>query len=263
MEEFGQFHRIGQLLGGGAVERLHRSFVMICGIGAVGGYVLEALARAGVGRFFLVDCDRVTESNINRQLLATHHSVGLRKVEAARRRVLDIWPGARVETADRLINAESIPELLSFGGPAPDLLIDAIDSLAPKVDLLAAALDAGIPVLSSMGAALRTDPSRVRFGPLTGVTHCRLSMMLRKRIRRKGVNTDLIPCVYSTEPVREKFGTRAILPPDVSEDDPRLHGRRRSTLGSLPTITGIFGLTLANEAIMRLTDGNRESEGKG
>ena len=83
MEEFGQFHRIGQLLGEEAVEQLHRSFVMICGVGAVGGYALEALARAGVGRFRLVDCDRITVSNINRQLLATHASVGMRKVEAA------------------------------------------------------------------------------------------------------------------------------------------------------------------------------------
>ncbi|MGI5831571.1 MAG: tRNA threonylcarbamoyladenosine dehydratase [Thermoguttaceae bacterium] len=257
MEEFGQFHRIGQLLGEKAVERLHRSFVMIAGIGAVGGYALEALARAGVGRFFLVDCDRITRSNIGRQLLATHATVGERKTEAARRRVLDIWPAAQVDVADRLINAESIPELLRFDVRKPDLLIDAIDSLAPKVELLAAALAVKIPVLSSMGAALRTDPSQIRFGRLTDVTHCRLSMMLRKRIRRKGVNTDDIPCVYSTEPVREHLGSGAILSPDVSEDDPRLHGRRRSTLGSLPTVTGIFGLMLANAAIMRLTDGNR------
>ncbi len=263
MEEFDQFHRIGLLLGVEAVERLHRSFVMICGVGAVGGYALEALARAGVGRFRLVDCDRITESNINRQLLATHASVGMRKVEAARRRVLEISPRARVEAVDRLLNAESIPELLAPEGDAPDLLIDAIDSLAPKVELLAAALEAKIPVLSSMGAALRTDPTLVRFGRLTDVTHCRLSMMLRKRIRRKGVNTDLIPCVYSTEPIRETLPSRGILPPEVSEDDRRLHGRRRSTLGSLPTITGIFGLTLANQAIMRLTDGYRNAEGKG
>ena len=259
MEKFDQFHRIGQLLGAEAVKRLHESFVMIAGVGAVGGYALEALARAGVGRFRLADCDRITESNINRQILATHATVGARKVEAARDRVLAIWPEAQVETVDALLNADSIPEILTLGGKKPDLLIDAIDSLAPRVELLAAALEAGIPVLSSMGAALRTDPARIRFGKLTDVTHCRLSMMLRKRIRRKGVDTDRIPCVYSTEPVREIRGTGAILPPSVSEDDPRLHGRRRGTLGSLPTITGIFGLVLANQAVMRLTDGYRET----
>ena len=141
----------------------------------------------------------------------------------------------------------------------PDLVIHHEYYAMSVVDDLEILHEAGIPVLSSMGAALRTDPARIRFGKLTDVTHCRLSMMLRKRIRRKGVNTDRIPCVYSTEPVREIRGAGAILPPSVSEDDPRLHGRRRGTLGSLPTITGIFGLVLANQAVMRLTDGNRET----
>lgn len=256
-EEFGQFHRIEQMLGVEKTDRLHRSFVMIAGIGAVGGYVLEALARAGVGHFLLIDCDSVSLSNINRQILAVHDTVGERKVEAAQRRVLSIYPDCRVETLDVLINAESMPEVLRFSDGKPDLAIDAIDSLAPKVELLAALLEMKIPVLSSMGAALRTDPFSIQFGPLTNVTHCRLSMMLRKRIRRKGVNTDDIPCVYSTEPVREQGRESTILPPEFSEDDKRLHGRRRSTLGSLPTITGIFGLILANEAIKRLTNGER------
>ncbi len=260
---FNQFHRIELMIGREKVEKLHRSFVVIAGLGAVGGFALEALARAGVGRFRLIDCDRVTPSNINRQVLATWETVERKKTEVARERVMAIHPACRVETMDLLINAGSIPEIFRFEEGRPDLLIDAIDSLGPKVELLAAALAEKIPVFSSMGAALRTDPSQIRVGPLTEVTHCRLSAMLRKRIRRKGVNTDDIRCVYSTEPVREErkrggkegTGESGILPPEFSEDDRRLHGRRRSTLGSLPTLTGIFGLLIAHEAIRILTDG--------
>lgn len=269
--EFGQFHRIEQMLGLERVERLHRSYVVVAGCGAVGGFALEALARAGVGKFRLIDCDVVKPSNINRQILASWDTVETKKVEAAAQRVRAIYPACEVETMDILINAESLPKVFDFPDRKPDLLIDAIDSLAPKVELLARTLELSIPVISSMGAALRTDPSQVRFGRLTDVTHCRLSAMLRKRIRRKGVNTDNIPCVYSTEPVREiqKTGQRnslggggepcgAILPPEFSEDDKRLHGRRRSTLGSLPTLTGIFGLIVAHEAIRMLADGSEE-----
>lgn len=251
--EFGQFHRIEQMIGAEKVERLHQSYVMIAGLGAVGGFALEALARAGVGRFRLIDCDRIKPSNINRQILADWESVDEKKVDAARHRVEKIHPACRVETLDLLINAESISKVFRFDDGTPDLVIDAIDSLAPKVELLTATLDRGIPVFSSMGAALRTDPAQIRVGRLTDVTHCRLSAMLRKRIRRKGVNTDGIPCVYSTEPIRENQKNDAILPPEFSEDDPRLHGRRRSTLGSLPTLTGIFGLLIAHEAIRILT----------
>ena len=112
--EFGQFHRIEQMIGPEKVERLHQSFVVVAGLGAVGGFALEALARAGVGRFRLIDCDRIKPSNINRQILADWDSVEEKKVDAARRRVEKIYPACRIETLDLLINAESMPEVFRF-----------------------------------------------------------------------------------------------------------------------------------------------------
>lgn len=261
---FGQFHRIEQLLGPERAERLRDSGVIVVGLGAVGSYALEALARAGIGRLRLIDCDSIKPSNINRQLLADWTTVGRKKTDAAAERVRRIFPDCQIETLDLVVNAESIPTVFEGWEGRYGLLIDAIDSLSSKVELLAAAVELGMPRLSSMGAALRTDLTQVRFGPLTEVTCCRLSAMLRKRLRRRGVDTDVIDCVWSSEPTRQEIlsgelaGAR--LAPEDSEDEKPSHGRRRATLGSLPTVTGIFGLYLAHEAIMRLagpTDGSR------
>ncbi len=245
------------MLGVQAVERLHASRVVIAGLGAVGGFALEALARSGVGSFCLIDCDTIKPSNINRQILALWPTVDLAKTEVARQRILAINPSAQVETHNILLNASTIGPLLD-DQPRTDFLVDAIDSLGPKVELIASALHRGIPMISSMGAALRTDPTAIRVGLLTSVTHCPLSAMVRKRLRRRGVSTDDVPCVYSPEPVGQRQSEH-ILPPEYSEDDRTLPGRRRSTLGSLPTITGIFGLLLAHEVIHRLIAG-KENE---
>lgn len=249
---FDQFQRIRMMIGSEAVEKLHRSTVFIAGLGAVGSFTLEALARAGVGSFILADCDTIKPSNINRQLLAVWPTVGQKKTEAARARLLAINPMIKIEMIDELLHAENISAILERSRKkGAFFLIDAIDSLGPKVDLLARAVEMRIPLLSSMGAALRTDPDLIRFGSLTEVTHCRLSAMLRKRIRRQGINTDAIFCVYSPEKVREEENKK-ILPAEFSEDDTQLPGRRRNVLGSLPTITGLFGLRLAHETILRL-----------
>ena len=253
MPVYGQFHRIEQMLGVEAVQQLHTSRVIVAGLGAVGGFALEALARSGVGSFCLIDCDTIKPSNINRQILALWPTVDLPKTEVARQRILAINPNAQIDIHNVLLNASTIGPLLD-SQPHTDFLVDAIDSLGPKVELIASTLQRNIPIISSMGAALRTDPSAIRVGPLTEVTHCPLSAMVRKRLRRRGVSTDDVPCVYSPEPVRELHGQH-ILPPECSEDDRSLPGRRRSTLGSLPTITGIFGLILAHEVIRRLAAG--------
>lgn len=250
------------MLGDYAMNRLYRSKVLIAGLGAVGGYAAEILARSGVGEFILIDFDTFKPSNINRQILALWSTVDRKKTEVARERILAINPSAQVQTFDLLLNEETIYPLLS--GQKADLLIDAIDSLGPKTDLLRCAVDLKIPRISSMGAALRTDPDQIRFGKLTEVTHCPLAAMLRKRLRRKGTSTDEIPCVYSTEEVRSILrdpeiknnlsdsGSR-ILPPDCSDEEPRSHGRKRSVLGSLPALTGMFGLRIAHEALRFLS----------
>lgn len=244
-----RFSRIRRLLGNDKMNRLHEAHVAVIGLGAVGGYALEGLARAGVGHLRLVDFDRVSPSNINRQLLALESTVGLFKADLAKARVLDIHPACQVESCIRFVHHDTMDETLA---PPLDLVVDAIDALNPKLALLTACVERKIPVISSMGAAMRTDPSKVTVGPLAHTRHCPLARLVRKRLRREGVDISF-PCVYSTELV----DNATLIPPEEdAETDPHFHGkgRKRHILGSLPTLTGIFGLMLANTAIQMLTE---------
>lgn len=259
-EKTDQFHRTRLILGSDGLSRLQNSQVMVVGLGAVGSYVVEALARAGIGRFRLVDFDKAQLSNINRQLLATHSTLGRPKAELARERILAINPSAQVETRQILVNRETVATLFEddWSDPA-DYVVDAIDTLGPKVALIEETLRRGAPLVSSMGAALRVDADLVRFGKLTGVSNCPLAAQLRKRLRRVGVNTDDVDCVYSPEPIRdalragdERIERVAEPEPLRSPDERSPQGRARNTLGSLSTIVGIFGLRLAHEVVLRL-----------
>lgn len=155
-----QFTRLRLLVGDEGMQKLQNAFVIVAGLGAVGSYAVEALARAGIGRLRLIDSDTVSLSNLNRQLFALHSTIGRPKTEIAALRVRDINPACQTELHQKFINADSIPEL--FSGK-PDFVIDAIDSLNPKTDLIAYLYENKIPFISSMGAALRTDP---RLSPL-------------------------------------------------------------------------------------------------
>lgn len=229
------------------VARLAESSVTVVGLGAVGSYATEALARAGVGRLRLIDFDEIRHSNLNRQLYALHSTIGRQKVDVAAERLRDINPACRVEAMRCFIHAETMSRVLD---EPPSLVIDAIDSFSPKCELLAAVRMRGIGLVSSMGAALRTDPTCIRIGPMREVHHCPLAAKIRKRLRGRQVPLDFT-CIYSIEPVSE-------LPADVvdvqgeSGEDTIVRGRQRRPLGSLPTLTGIFGLTAANEAIRML-----------
>ena len=245
MEE--RFSRTRRLLGDRQFALLQTRSVTVVGIGAVGGYVVEGLARAGIKRLTLVDYDTIQPTNINRQLLALESTLGKLKAEAARARVLDINPECEVIALPLFTAEESLHRILT---PAPDLLIDAIDSLNPKVQLLAGAYEKRIPTISSMGAALRTDPARIRTGDLFSTTNCPLAKHVRKRLRRRGVGRG-IDCVYSTEMVDFDY-TQPSTEVKVGETPFSDRGRQRNVLGSLPTVTGIFGLTIANAAIFRL-----------
>lgn len=240
--------RIELLLGADKVARLQNSFVTIVGIGAVGGYALESLARSGVGRFRLIDFDVVEQSNINRQLLALGSTVGRPKVEVARERVLDINPACQVEAMRIFAHVDSFDQIFD---QKPDIVIDAIDSMNPKVELLAYLRERNIPVISSMGAALRHDPSYIRVGNLTEATVCPLAKLVRKHLRRRGSDTELL-CVYSVEP-RAELGVPGQEKRAEFDELNLERGRKRRELGSLPTITGIFGLTIANKTIKLLT----------
>lgn len=242
-----RFLRIERLLGPETFARLRNHFVTIAGLGAVGGHAMEGLARAGINRFRLVDFDVVRTHNINRQIIALESTVGQQKVVAARERILQINPAAQVEIMPTFIDQHSAGSILQ---DKPDLLIDAIDMVGPKVELLAAAFAHGIPIISSMGAALRTDPTQVKIADLMETKKCPLARRIRRRLRLRGIERG-IPCVFSTEAVdftyeepEQEEGNEHLLPHQPSP---------RRVLGSLPTLTGIFGLIIANQAIRQLS----------
>lgn len=241
-----RFLRTQLLLGEEGLNKLHNSKVMIIGLGAVGGYALEALARAGIGHLVLVDFDTFDLTNINRQILATTSSVGRKKIDVAKERVLDINPACMVETKDLFVNAETLPQLLS---EPIDFVIDAIDALNPKCCLIEALYQQEIPFLSSMGAALKSDPSCIHLGRLSDTKNCGLSKFIRKRLKKRGIDLKKIFCVSSDEQV--DLPETAII---CNEDEENPNGRKRNTLGSLPTITAIFGLTIANQVIKKLSE---------
>ncbi len=238
------FARTKALLGDEKFARLQNAKVMIVGLGAVGGYALEALARAGIGQLVLVDFDQVEESNINRQILALNSTLGYKKCAVAAARVHDINPACQVTVKDMFVNADNLEELLA--SPV-DLVIDAIDSLNPKCHLIEVLQKKGIAFISSMGAALKTDPSKIRLQTLDKTRNCPLAKFIRKRLKRRGCELGKIMCVSSDEVVSVPESALFM------EDKPSEGGRCRHTMGSLPTVTAIFGLTIANEAILRLS----------
>jgi tRNA A37 threonylcarbamoyladenosine dehydratase len=246
-----RFERTERLLGKEAVARLAGARVLVAGLGAVGSYAVEGLARSGIGALRIVDFDVVQESNVNRQLYALTSTLGRPKVDVARERVLDIHPACRVEAVRAFVDAQTAPALLAGGF---DAVIDAIDSLGPKVSFLAAAVRAGLFVVSSMGAATRTDPLAIRVGDVSETERCPLARWIRKRLRKAGIERG-VRCVYSIEPARGAASDGAGVRTEADdaafyEVHPR--GRRRAPLGSLSCLTGIFGLVAAREVIAHI-----------
>ncbi len=232
--------RTGLLVGEEGIKKLQNARVMIIGVGAVGGYALEAIARAGIGHITVVDFDVFDESNINRQILALTSTIGRKKVEVAAERIKQINPDCQVEMKDMFVGASTLPSLLTGEF---DMVIDAIDSLNAKCNLIEELNKRKIPFISSMGAALRTETSCIKVSTLDKTKNCGLSRLLRQRLRRRGVDIKQIKCVYSDEANNEQRKTACVVNENPSE---------RNTLGSLPTITAIFGLTIANEVIKTL-----------
>lgn len=250
-----QFLRISRFIGNAKVELLHEKKVALVGLGAVGGFCLEALARSGVGHFTLADFDIVSETNINRQVLALHSTIGRTKTEVAAERVLDIYPQADVDALNVFVCRENHERIFS----GADLIIDCIDSLNPKIDLLEAAVKSGIPVISCMGAALRKDPSMIMCARLEETWGCPLARCVRSGLRKRGIPGGF-PVVFSPERVDFDF-----IPPeqdaDLEFDDKILdRGRKRVMLGSLPTVTAIFGMRMAHLALgILLGDGTLDA----
>ena len=246
----GRFSRTELLLGTEALKKLAAARVVVAGLGAVGSYAVEGLARAGVGNLRLVDFDEVRPSNINRQLYALDSTVGRPKAEVARKRVLDINPGCHVEALDLFVCADTIERVLDG---RPDVVVDAIDSVGPKLLLLSSAVRAGLHVVSVMGAATRRDPLQIRVSDLSETRNCPLARTVRKKLHLLGVDRG-VRCVYSLEPVPP--GARAEAPEEEETESGSQkeyeRGRKRARLGSLSCLTGMFGLIAANEAISRI-----------
>lgn len=239
-----RFKRTRLLIGVKAQNQLAHAHVVVVGCGAVGGYAIEALARAGVGRLTVVDFDVVSLSNINRQILALDSTVGCQKTAVARQRILDINPDCVVHVLDLMVKEDTVFQIIDL---KPDFVIDAIDSLNAKVALIEALQKAGIRFISSMGAALRTDVSQIQITSCQKTINCPLAFFVRKRLRRRGVNLNF-PVVYSKQLTHlDCF--------DVPDEQNKEGGRERHQLGSLPTIPAIFGLMCANDVIMKLIEG--------
>lgn len=235
-----QFERTHILLGDDGLARLARQHVFVAGLGGVGSYCAEALARAGVGRLTLLDHDVVAASNINRQLPALISTVGQPKGELMRARIMDINPECELEVLRIFLNTENVNELV----PDCDYVVDAIDSLACKVALVGESVKRGLRVASSMGAGNRLDPAKIKIADISKTEMCPLAKQMRKRLHRhynlrKGVLT-----VFSDEQ------PRAPLPPQPV-DGP---GRARAINGTISYMPPLFGMMLAGVVIKALLE---------
>ncbi|HNQ43538.1 MAG TPA: tRNA threonylcarbamoyladenosine dehydratase [Candidatus Cloacimonadota bacterium] len=236
------FSRTELLLGAEALAKLHNACVCVVGLGGVGSYATEALARAGIGHFILIDFDTVGPTNINRQLLATTSSIGKPKTELMRQRILDINPTAQVTCHQEFIDQENRNDLIR----GADYVIDAIDSLGPKIGLLEYMAKSEYRFIAVMGAGNRLDPTQIHLAPLKQSHRCPLARRVRKFLRRRGVEGNF-PCVYSSEP--------ALVPDaDVESDDELIiqRGRQRKTIGSISYMPAIMGMMAASWVIREL-----------
>ena len=225
------------LLGSEGVERLANASVAVFGIGGVGSYAAEALVRAGVGNLTFIDGDTVSVTNINRQLVALHSTVGRAKSDVLAERLLDINPDLQLDVVQRYIRDEETDRILDAAHY--DYIIDAIDTLSPKAALIKGALDRSIPIVSAMGAGAKTDPTRVEVADIGSTHHCPLAHMLRKRLHKMGIRTGFY-AVFSAEPVREG----AMI---ISEET-----NKKSNTGTISYMPAVFGCACASVVVRDL-----------
>lgn len=238
------FLRSAMLLGEENVRRLARSAVLLCGVGGVGSYVAEGLARAGVGRIGLVDHDRVALSNCNRQLIALHSTLGQPKAQAAARRIQDINPDCQAEVFDLFYGPDTCQALdLS----RYDYIVDAVDTVTAKLLLIQRAKEAGVPIISCMGTGNKLDPSRFRISDLSKTSVCPLARVMRRELKQRGISH--VEVLWSDEPPR----TPLSLAPE-EECDPSQGRPGKQTPGSLPFVPSVAGLMIAGHVVLRLCE---------
>lgn len=229
--------RTEMLFGTEGCERLKAATVAVIGVGGVGGFAAEMLARAGVGHLVTVDSDDVSDTNRNRQILALSSTVGRSKCEVLRERLLDINPDLEVTVLDRYVTGENNDEL--FGGLKIDFLVDAIDTLTPKIYLIKYCLDKGIPLVSSMGAGAKVDATSVRIADISQTRMCPLAHMLRKRLHKIGIQ-DGFKAVFSVEEPRRE---------SVVIEESR---NKKSQVGTVSYLPSVFGAACAQVAILHI-----------
>ncbi len=232
-----QYSRTQIMVGPAAMERLRQARVAVFGLGGVGGSAVEALARGGVGKLVLVDHDTVSLTNLNRQLLATHETVGLPKTEAARRRVLAIDPTIQVTVREVFYGPDTAD---TFDFSDFDYVVDAIDTVTGKLQLIEAARKAGVPIVCCMGTGNKWDPTRFQIADLSQTSVCPLARIMRKECAKRGFQN--IKVLYSTEEPAENIWQPEEAPPEG----------RRSIPGSLSFVPPVAGMILAGQVIRDL-----------
>lgn len=237
--------RTEMLFGEDRLSRLRSSTVVIAGLGGVGAYAAEMVARAGVGKMVLIDADRVSVSNKNRQLLALDSTIGSLKTDVMSGRLADINPDLCLVRVPEYLTEENIPQVIgeavSAAGGKADFLIDAIDTLAPKIALISYCVREGIPLVSSMGAGAKVDATKIRLADVSKSYNCPLAYVLRKKLRKIGISKGF-PVVFSEElPDRN-----AIVPAEGERN-------KRSQVGTVSYIPAVFGCVCAQAAIAALT----------
>ena len=237
-----QFLRTEMLLGSDAIQRLQSARVAVFGLGGVGGYVVEALARSGVGCLDLIDSDTVSVSNLNRQILATHSTVGMLKVDAARNRVLDINPDCHVKTWPVFYTPDTAD---AFDFTQYDYSVDAIDTVTGKLALVERAKAAGTPIICCMGTGNKLDASAFQVADISKTTMCPLARVMRKELTKRGIRH--LKVVYSQEEA---------LTPTGWEEEAAALGKRQIP-GSVAFVPGAAGLLLAGEVVRDLAGFSR------
>lgn len=228
-----QFSRSALVLGENSIEKLQKSRVAVFGVGGVGGYTVEALARAGVGAIDLIDSDLVSESNINRQIIALHSTVGQYKVDVAKNRIADINPECKV-TVYKCFYLPETAEQFNFS--QYDYVVDAVDTVTAKIDIICRAKELSIPVISAMGAGNKLDPTQFTVADIYKTKVCPLARVMRQTLKKRGVKD--LKVVYSEE---EPFAT--------NQKDSETG---KAIPGSLPFVPSVAGLIIAGEVIKDL-----------
>ena len=225
------------LLGEENMAKLRGANVLVVGVGGVGAYAAEMIVRVGVSRMTIADSDTVAASNINRQLIALQSTIGRDKVELLAERLRDINPDLELRTANAYIKDEMTDTLLD--SERFDYVVDAIDTLSPKLALIKGCIDRGYPVVSSMGAGAKLDPTRLEISDISKTHHCPLAHMLRKRLHKIGVRSGF-KAVFSAEPPREGA---------MVECEER---NKKSTVGTISYLPAMFGIGCASVVIRDL-----------